>query len=526
MNALPSPLPQVSPAHPPSTEGAGDTVVSMYNEHDLARSLAPWAKLGQRQRWVGARLMLTDLGVLWCCFVAGRLPAWLRGEATLPQALNVWWADNGQLRLTLFMVIALAMIGWMGAVQGHYTAHRRKPWWGEARQIIQVVICAALIDAMIIYTAQWPLSRLWTGATWLLILVSLPLARLAIRQRLLRAGLLTQPYVLIGHPDDVEKAATALASEPLLGYHPVAVVCPHPGERLVAFKNGHVVAPTALTPAVREFLARPGDYQLVGVLGIRDNNWLRELSQELMHTRDDLVMVPALGDLPMYGMEVSHLFSHDVLFLRARNNLHRRGPQFLKRTMDIVGSASLLLVLSPLFAYFAWKISRDGGSPFFGHVRVGQHGKPFKCYKFRSMVVNAQEELKKLLASDPSARAEWERDFKLRNDPRISKIGAFLRRTSLDELPQLWNVLVGEMSLVGPRPLIHDELARYGKDVVYYLTSRPGMTGLWQVSGRSDTTYGSRIRFDAWYVRNWSLWYDLVIMLRTVRVVLKQEGAV
>jgi len=141
------------------------------------------------------------------------------------------------------------------------------------------------------------------------------------------------------------------------------------------------------------------------------------------------------------------------------------------------------------------------------------------------MVVNAQEELKKLLASDPVARAEWERDFKLKNDPRISKIGGFLRRTSLDELPQLWNVLKGEMSLVGPRPLIQDELPRYGKDVTYYLMSRPGMTGLWQISGRSDTTYVSRIRFDAWYVRNWSLWYDIVIMLRTVRVVLKQEGA-
>lgn len=525
MNARPSPLSQV-PSPQPSTEGSDDTVVSMYNENDLARSLAPWAKHGSRQRWVMARLMLTDLSVLWCCFIAGRLPVWLRGEATLPDALNVWWADNGQLRLTLFMAIALAMIGWMGAVQGHYTAHRRKPWWDEARQIIQVVLAAALIDAMIMYSAQWSLSRLWTGVTWALVLVSLPLARLAIRKRLLAQGMLTQPYVLIGHPDDVEKAAAALASEPLLGYQPVAVVCPHPGERLVAFQGGPVVAPTALTPAVREFLAQPGAYHLVGVLGIRDNNWLRELSQELMLTRDDFVMVPALGDLPMYGMEASHLFSHDVLFLRARNNLNRVGPQILKRALDIAGSALLLLTLSPLFAWFAWKISRDGGSPFFGHVRVGQKGRPFKCYKFRSMVVNAQEELKKLLANDPEARAEWERDFKLRNDPRISQIGHFLRRTSLDELPQLWNVLAGEMSLVGPRPLIQDELARYGKNVTYYLMSRPGMTGLWQVSGRSDATYVSRIRFDAWYVRNWSLWYDLVIMLRTVRVVLKQEGAV
>ncbi|WP_319005910.1 undecaprenyl-phosphate galactose phosphotransferase WbaP [Hydrogenophaga taeniospiralis] len=511
---------------PPSGPGrAQETVVPLYNEQDLARSLAPWAQLARRQRWVKARLVLTDLSVLWCCFIAGRLPAWFRDEVSLSQAMNVWWAAQGQLRLTLFATIALAMVGWMWAVQGHYSAQRRKPWWDEARQIIHVVIVAALIDAMVLYLAKWPLSRLWTGVTWGLVLIFLPLARLAIRSRLLRAGLLTQPYVLIGHPDDVEKAAAALASEPLLGYKPVAVVSPNPGARLVTLGKDGVFAPTALTPGVREFLAQPGAYQLVGVLGIRDNNWLRELAQELMHTRDDLVMVPAVGDLPMYGMESSYLFSHDVLFLRARNNLNRRGPQILKRALDIAGSAALLLMLSPLFAYFAWKISRDGGSAFFGHVRVGQNGKPFKCLKFRSMVVNAQEELKKLLASDPAARAEWERDFKLKNDPRISRVGGFLRRTSLDELPQLWNVLKGEMSLVGPRPLIQDELARYGKDVTYYLMSRPGMTGLWQVSGRSDTTYVSRVRFDAWYVRNWSLWYDLVIMLRTVRVVLKQEGA-
>lgn len=237
---------------PPLGPGrAQETVVPLYNEQDLARSLAPWAQLARRQRWVKARLVLTDLSVLWCCFVAGRLPAWFRDEVSLSQAMNIWWAAQGQLRLTLFATIALAMVGWMWAVQGHYTAQRRKPWWDEARQILHVVIVAALIDAMVLYLAKWPLSRLWTGVTWGLVLIFLPLARLAIRSRLLRAGLLTQPYVLIGHPDDVEKAAAALASEPLLGYKPVAVVSPNPGERLVSLGKEGVFAPTALTPAAR-----------------------------------------------------------------------------------------------------------------------------------------------------------------------------------------------------------------------------------------------------------------------------------
>jgi undecaprenyl-phosphate galactose phosphotransferase len=141
------------------------------------------------------------------------------------------------------------------------------------------------------------------------------------------------------------------------------------------------------------------------------------------------------------------------------------------------------------------------------------------------MVPDAEALLKKYLEGDAGARAEWERDFKLKDDPRITPIGAFLRRTSLDELPQLWNVLKGEMSLVGPRPIIEEELARYGDQVDYYLETRPGITGLWQISGRNDTTYEDRVALDCWYVRNWSLWYDLVILVKTTAVVLRSKGA-
>jgi Undecaprenyl-phosphate galactose phosphotransferase WbaP len=520
--------PRESERPSPSTVEAGPgVVVPLYNEHDLARSLSPWADLARRQQKVKAWLVLTDLCVLGLCFLAGRLPAWLRDEISLSQAMNVWWAANGHLRLTLFAAVALTMVSWMWTVQGHYSAHRRKPWWDETRQLIQVIVLAALLDAMVIYLAKWPLSRLWTGATWGLVLVCLPLSRLAVRHWLLRAGLLTQPYVLIGHPDDVEKAAAALASEPLLGYKPVAVVCPDPGARLVKLGDGQVAAPTALTPGVREFLARPGPHQLVGVLGIRDNNWLRELAQELMLTRDDLVMVPALGGLPIYGMEVSHFFSHDVLLLRARNNLNRRGPQVLKRALDIAGAATLLVLLTPLFAWVTWRIKRDDAGPaFFVQKRVGVDGQLFDFIKFRSMVMDADGALERWKTENEKLYVQYlASNFKLANDPRVTKIGRLIRRTSIDELPQLINVLRGDMSLVGPRPLLARELGEYGKSIAAYGKARPGITGLWQISGRSTSTFQHRINMDLWYVRNWSLWYDLVIMLRTVRVVLRQEGA-
>lgn len=511
---------------PAPVDSPPGTVVPLYNEHDLARSLAPWANLNRRQNQVKAWLLLTDLGVLAFCFVAGRLPAWFRDELTLSQAMNIWWMDHGHLRPTLFAAIALTMVSWMWTVQGHYSAHRRKPWWDEARQMIQVIVLAALLDAMVMYLAKWPLSRLWTGATWGLVLVCLPLARLAVRTHLLRTGLLTQPYVLIGHPDDVEKAAAALASEPLLGYRPVAVVCPDPGARLVRLGE-HVAAPTALTPGVRAFLARPGPHQLVGVLGIRDNNWLRELAQDLMLTRDDLVMVPAIGGLPIYGMEVSHFFSHEVLLLRARNNLNRTGPQILKRMLDVVGAAVLLVVLAPLFAWVAWRIKRDDAGPvFFVQKRIGVNGQLFDFIKFRSMVMDADGALERWKTENEKLYVQYlASNFKLANDPRITRIGHFIRRTSIDELPQLINVLKGDMSLVGPRPLLARELGEYGKSIAAYGKARPGITGLWQISGRSSSTFQHRINMDLWYVRNWSLWYDLVIMLRTVRVVLRQEGA-
>ncbi len=141
------------------------------------------------------------------------------------------------------------------------------------------------------------------------------------------------------------------------------------------------------------------------------------------------------------------------------------------------------------------------------------------------MVMNSQEVLQKLLDSDPAAREEWDRDFKLKNDPRITSVGRFIRKTSLDELPQLFNVLKGQMSLVGPRPIISEELPRYDDNVDYYLMAKPGMTGLWQVSGRNDVDYDTRVYFDSWYVKNWSLWNDIAILFKTVKVVLHRDGA-
>ena len=186
----------------------------------------------------------------------------------------------------------------------------------------------------------------------------------------------------------------------------------------------------------------------------------------------------------------------------------------------------LLLLLAPLFLLVTLLIRRDGGSALFRHQRLGANGRVFPCLKFRTMVSESDKVLAHLLATDPAAATEWHVTQKLRRDPRITGVGQFLRKSSLDELPQLINVLKGDMSLVGPRPIVQVEVARYGSNIRHYYRARPGLTGLWQVSGRSDTSYAQRVELDVRYVANWSFWQDIVIVFKTIPAVLLRKGAV
>ncbi len=198
----------------------------------------------------------------------------------------------------------------------------------------------------------------------------------------------------------------------------------------------------------------------------------------------------------------------------------------VKRAMDILGASLLLLLTLPAFLVIAALVKMDGGNAFYAHPRVGRGGHLFGCLKFRSMVMDADRRLAELLASNPRARAEWEASRKLKNDPRVTLVGRFLRATSLDELPQLINVLKGEMSLVGPRPVQAAELTtHYGASAAHYLSVRPGITGPWQVSGRSDVSYAQRVAMDVAYATHPSLTQDIRILLRTPVAVLARRGA-
>ncbi|UFN50470.1 sugar transferase [Roseomonas sp. OT10] len=243
-------------------------------------------------------------------------------------------------------------------------------------------------------------------------------------------------------------------------------------------------------------------------------------------------MLDALNDLGRRAstptlMEQSAGYGLPAVALDAASSpAHSEWTQGVKRGFDVSLAIVLLVILAPLMLILALAVRKDGGPAFYGHRRVGRGGVEFPCLKFRSMVINSDQVLQELLARDPVAAKDWATNRKLRHDPRVTRIGRFLRATSLDELPQIINVLRGEMSFVGPRPVVTDELRRhYGAATAHYIAVRPGITGLWQISGRSDTTYVERVELDQRYVQEFSILQDLRILLRTVPAVLARRGA-
>jgi len=353
----------------------------------------------------------------------------------------------------------------------------------------------------------------------------MPFGRVMARKMMRRLGVWQRSTLIVGDGPNAIEALAALQSEWTLGFDVCGFVNVTGDDTKKTIDiNGHHW-PVIKVEALAAWAKVPG-VQFVLAMEHGQNELREDVLRRLAKWHaEDVSVIPAMRGIPLYGTDISYFFSHEVALLKLRNNLRYWPARLLKRYFD-VREASLILILTwPLFVYLAWCIRKDGGPAIFAHTRVGQNGHQFSCYKFRSMYVDAEKYLRDVLASNPELQAEWAREYKLKDDPRISKIGHFLRRTSLDELPQIFNVIKGDMSLVGPRPVIKAELERYGDDVDYFLMVRPGMTGLWQVSGRNDVGYDTRVYLDTWYVKNWSLWYDIAILFKTIKVVFKREGA-
>ncbi len=419
-------------------------------------------------------------------------------------------SDYGSIRMAEFLVIMISVLVWFQHTD-HYRA--RIPFWLEIKKIVSTLVFAMMADGFLQFAAKQDFSRLWLMSGWIIAAAIMITLRNGLRAYLRGKGLFQINTLLVGNGETAQQTRAALQSSPCLGHEITAQI-----------KD----LPTAFLQAGKSWETLCGIHGVDYVIIALDGQELTEAQEPLAQlVRESLPfsVSPPLGHLPVMGMLPQYFFNHDVMLLTRSSGLEQPLPCFLKRNLDILISVIALLVLSPVMLVLAWMVRRDGGPALFGHSRLGRNGKPFNCLKFRSMVMNGNEALEKYLAENPAARHEWNASRKLQNDPRVTKLGHFLRSSSLDELPQLLNVLKGDMSLVGPRPIVTEEVAKYDGDIAHYYRMRPGVTGLWQVSGRSDVSYPQRVHMDSWYVRNWSLWHDIAILCKTFPALLNRTGA-
>lgn len=462
-----------------------------------------------------ATLTLTRYLICAICLMAADIVAW---------SLSLVFLAPANLSMHSGLVLLLLWLVWFGVLRRRY--QRRQPFWAELLGIIKgsgAFMALSLLSSQI---AGFPLAWLDHARLGLLLVLLLALCRFLARASLAQLGLWARPAIIFGVGDNAQQAALALRSESGMGYMVQAFMVPAGATmQLLEALQTTPLRPWPQTNADFDDLRRV--HCVIALEAsqseLRDH-LIRQLSQ---HRAKSVSVIPSMRGVPLFGLDTTQFFSHEVLMIHLRNNLLNPVHRWTKRVFDVVGASCLILLLSPLMMWVAYKIWRSDGAPvIFSQPRVGKGLKTFKFYKFRSMVKDAENMLKQWEAThSPEWQEYTTNNFKLANDPRLISIGAMIRRTSIDELPQLFNVIMGDMSLVGPRPLLPREKNNYGEDLSLYGQTRPGLTGLWQVSGRSQTTFDDRVAFDVWYVKNWSLWADITILFKTINVVFGRCGA-
>jgi len=468
-----------------------------------------------RQRFGTIILFLSDIVILFLiavCAVAVRnfLPRLIPGYPAFSRAFNYqWWV------LPIWLTIL--------AYEGAYT--KKFTFWDEVKLTWTAAFFAtvSLLTIVSLGKLSYAVSRTLVMIMGIFALVLHPLLRIAVKRVLIRAGLLRSKVLILGTSETAKSALTALRKEPNLGYDVVGFISE---ETAADHRTIDGIKVHQYLDKVERYVQQCDIQAIVIAASGTEKDKVHQLVNRLQHKVRSILYIPDYSGMAVIGTELRHFFHDQVFALEIKNNLARPFNYYAKKLFDYaVGALLFALIALPLLVISALIRSTSKGPAILRQKRIGKKGSHFTCYKFRTMHRNADEQLKKVLDTDPEAKAEWETHWKLKNDPRVTSIGGFLRTTSLDELPQIFNVLRGEMSLIGPRPYLPREwnaIKDYSETIHSVL---PGITGLWQVSGRSNSSYEQRLSLDAWYVRNWNLWLDIVILLKTIRVVLKSEGA-
>ncbi|MFK7861600.1 MAG: undecaprenyl-phosphate galactose phosphotransferase WbaP [Granulosicoccus sp.] len=472
------------------------------------------------QRWA---LIIADILALSMATIGAVLVS--EGARTMLQMPTAHYGLPGSPMIQIVMLLLpVVVLIWSGYVMGHYT--RLKPLWSETKDLVKIMGYSIALVAVVLFLSNAHFSRIFFIAYWSFILLLVPTCRFLAKSTLIRAGKFFVPVVIFGNGSNAARSARTIESDRMLGLKIVAFI-DLATNLLQTNTDNEQIAVSNLSRINRLKLDEQFDHPhyVFALESAEDFETNRQLINSMISScRFVTVSAPVYG-LPLDGAEVLNVQPCDSLLVRLQNKLVKPHNVIVKRVVDVVGSSIALLLFSPIMLALLVFIKRDGGPVFYGQERIGRHGKTFKCWKFRSMVHKADTVLEEYLEKHPELRQAWKEDHKLKNDPRVTFLGKYIRKGSIDELPQLWNVLRGDMSLVGPRPIVKAERIRYGELFDYYLSVRPGITGLWQISGRNDTTYKERVDLDVWYSRNWSLWLDIVITLRTIPAVLFRSGA-
>ena len=459
-------------------------------------------------------LFLSDIVILFLVLLLA-----LQIRSLLPLVTPAFTEFSGSVRSFIwFLPIWIFILAYEGAYTRKYTL------WDEVKLLWKTTVFSTITLFSVLFLSKMSAGVSRTVVVLMAVLSAaiFPVLRITVKRLLVSSGLLKTRVLIVGAGSKGRKVLDALRREPNLGYE-VAGFIADTAEKKRSLQGIKIYN---RLEQVERFI-KPGDIQdVVIALSGTDKERLSRFVNKLQHKVRNVLYIPDISGLAVVGTELRHFFQDQLFAIEIKNSLAQPVNYFVKRLSDYLIGIALFFVLAIPLLIIAIAIRMTSAGPgIFKQERIGRRGKPFLCYKFRTMHKDAEERLQTILESNPSAKTEWDTHWKLRNDPRVTSIGSFLRKTSLDELPQIFNVLKGDMSLVGPRPYLPSEWDAIKEYSELIHSVPPGITGLWQVSGRSNSSYEQRLNYDSWYVRNWNMWLDMVIMMKTVKVVLKKEGA-
>jgi Undecaprenyl-phosphate galactose phosphotransferase WbaP len=508
-DALWSPQAPATPAHPPAN---GQEVVvrrRVQPEYEAAEeelrsvrtSAVVWRKLRRAVRTVAPFIISDIVSLAICGFVA----AWVMNSVHPAAAIETAW-------LAAATLLPLIAGYWLCGIYSEIWVHPAI----ELRQIVHVntlMLTGALAGAMVA-----PQLAVFAAAAWLSSVCIVPLVRTVARAICENRPWWGYPALIIASGEGADDISRMVLDCPRSGLRPLMMTDPQNVCRVAALRV--VNDWKTLESLIRREGIRHAVISLPNLSTARLAPILDRYSELIPHllVLSDAATLPTLWGASRSGGRLSGI--------EVRNGLLMATLQSFKRVLDLIVALTTLILGLPLLIGIAVLNKLCSRGPiFYGQERIGRFGRRFTVWKFRTMHVNGDQMLREYLEKVVDARAEWDRDQKLRHDPRVTRIGRFLRATSFDELPQIWNVLRGDMSIVGPRPIIDAEIPRYADSFRLYTKMKPGITGLWQVSGRSNVGYEDRVRLDQFYIRHWSPWLDIYILAKTVVALVRREGA-